>query len=214
MLMLTYSGDSDDDFTYGKVYIASMEMDCSDVVVMDDISVTCDQGDIIQVSSCMDLFEILDSAYAVVVREIGDFKKGDVVQVYGGGRDDTFIVGPKRQYCRRVYFRLLDKSVIHEGFYAMDRSTGKWLRIDELYHDFRVCIGGVLFSPLSFVFHVVEGKIKEKPLVKCINHKNCEADLTEGRIYEVREGSSYHDTILVDCGGSEHLLMTDRFVFV
>jgi len=163
--------------TEGKTYLGSPGMENSDVVALDLFRVEDDSGRVVGVSSTDGRWVFLSSVYAVVVRQFGGYRPGEVVVLKDVTPDGKYAVVAESTDCQSLdSFEILDSRLLSPGIVVMDLLTGLWkpIVIINESHWVGVDMLGELCPPTNFMFAVSggsdgsRGDILSRPMVRCL----------------------------------------------
>lgn len=212
-VMCKHSGDYN--FTGGRIYLATPEVDNPTVVDMDFIILNDDNGQEVRVNTDDDIFDYPDVVYACVLKSFDGKSSGDVVKLDGIGDGGDFLSVVGHGYMTHDHFQILDMCVVRPGMVVYDSARYVWdmiLRVDD---DLRISVecNDLMQSVDSFMFSVVDGDLCEVPLLRCCDDSGVDT-LEEGKIYRISGLDESGCFLVVDDTGSEQSFLPDRFVFV
>ena len=215
MIFARYKGqDKNKQFIIGKVYFGSPEIDESDVVSMDFVTIRDESGKPVRVVPCEERFDFFDEVYAVALSPFDEFQAGDVVILDGGEINGETFVRIKGQGLRKASgVAVLDRTNVYPGIVVQDVSTGIWepvMRVDECL--WMVVKGqDMIRAPTEFRFAVShDGELMSVPLVKCIDDTGVHS-LTKGTIYNLKEIDTYGNFHVKNDEGSVESYLPSRF---
>ena len=220
MIFARYKGadKAGEKFTPGKVYFGTPNMDDSDIISMDFVTIKDEIGKKVRVIPAEDRFEFLDEVYAAVLNPFDEFYAGDVVILDDGEINGDIYVSVKGCCLRKASdVVVLDRTNVYPNVIVQEICTGKWtplLRVDE-------CLWVVLqgADPAGFGFRQLtefrfaisyDGDIMSMPLVKCLDASGV-GTLTEGKTYQLVSNDEQGNYLLKNDAGKVESYLPSRF---
>jgi hypothetical protein len=216
MIFARYNGidKQGEHFIVGKVYFGTPEIDGTDVVSMQFITINDESGKPVQVIPTEGRFEFFDEVYAVALKPFDEYQAGDVVILDNGEiNGDTYVHIKGLGLRKASEVEVLDRTKVYPGIVIQDVSTGIWepvMRVDECL--WVVVEGQDMFrAPTEFRFAVsYDGELMSVPLVKCVDDVGIHS-LTIGTIYHLKEINGDGDFIVKNDEGNIESYMPSRF---
>jgi hypothetical protein len=192
--------------TAGKIYLGSPGMEDSDVVALDLFRIESDNGQVTSVSRNDGRWGFLSSVYAVVVRQFGGYRPGEVVVLRDVTPDGKFAVVADSTDCQSLdSFEILDSRIMAPGIVVMKKKTGFWKRVVVVNESQWMSTSALdaLCPPTDYLFAVSggldgsKGDLLSQPMVRCLVAGN---DVAEGRWYNVEQSVGQFYIIKGDSG--------------
>ena len=216
MIFARYIGPkSFGNFIPGKVYQAMPGFSGSGAIDMECFHVDDETGKRLTIRADEELFKILDTVYAVVLKPILILERGQVVTIIGGD-DDFFeveIEGKPGAYFKSNMFEVLDSTNVTPGSYVLDTKSHQWVKVSMVDDNLNIAPEGQEPRPImDFRFPVGSDGVQTEPFFKCINTEGLEDELTEGRMYRA-ESVDANRGLLCICNnqGNTKCYMMGRF---
>lgn len=203
-------------FIPGKVYFGKPEIEESDVVSMDFITISDENAKPVRVYPKDGYFEFMDEVYAVVLHPFDEYEAGDVVILDGGEINGNIYVNIRGQGSRKSSdVEILDKTNVNPGVVVQDANTGIWLPVGRVDECLWVILQGqdILRAPTEFKFAISHaGELMSMPMVKCVDADN-EIGLTSGKFYTLirTDFDSDSNYIILNDNGVEGSYLPSRF---
>lgn len=196
MIFTRYIGDESREFTPGKMYLASPELNGSETVNFGFCTVVSDTGKSIRINPSKKTFEFLNEVYAVVINpmtftiinETTKAETGDVVVLDDATEDGKMMNLKGCGYHVSSNFIVLDRTNVFPGLIVLDKTTNKWVPVKRVDESLWMVVNGGkdMMSPQNFRFAVADGDILTDPIVRCVNATGYGNRLTLNRLYRLQ----------------------------
>lgn len=210
MIFARYIGPKALNWTEGRVYFAMAGFEDQGTVDMGQVRLQDDLGTWQEVKTDAGLFLFPDFVYAVVVKPVMTFERGQVVKVTNAS--DEFLEVTGHGYLKADSFEVLDRTNVALGNKVRDARNGVWREISRLDDDLNIgfvgAAGSALWPPDEFVFPVSGGSVLSEPLLKCV--KGVDGELVEGQVYSPLEQCG-DLVVVVNAAGRPVSYMAERF---
>jgi hypothetical protein len=210
MIFARYKGRGQD-FTTGKVYLATPEMNESSTVNFGFLLIDSDPGPAIRVSPEDESFEYLEEVYAVVLKPVSEMEPGEVTVLDSATNDGLANIQGIGLFLMSNFI-ILDRTNIFPGLVVMD-TDGTWKPVRRVNERLGMMIEGSTRyrDPTEFRFAASGDDLLTEPVVKCVMADGFQ-DLTAGKFYRLVQTKAKEETVTVhDDSGKVREFMADRF---
>lgn len=211
MIFARYIGSQsmNGNFTQGKVYQAAPAFNESGAVNTESIHVEDDAGKRCTVLSSANLFEFLDEVYAVVLKSVAQFERGEVVTITDA--DDEFYDVKGKGFFKSSLFELLDRTNVVPDSCVLDTVSQRWVKVSRVDECLNVAPEGEGLRPVTdFRFPVGNDGVLSEPLFKCVNAEGLDGEIAEGHMYRAESVDSARELVFIcnDLGNVQSYMMS------
>lgn len=204
-------GPAEPCLTPGKIYLADNGGGTTDVLDDSTVALTDDCGNRVKVDTSAGQFEFLAEVYAVVVRMVGNYDKGQAVVVTDADDAGEYFQVDGRYY-KATNFELLDRTNLRPGIMVQMPGSGKWVKVMSVTEKMELRVGERDLLPTDFRFAVGNGGVLAEPMVKCVSDEGTNGELTVDCLYRV-VGTEETTLQLVNNHGKTESYLLSRFTW-
>jgi len=202
-------------FTKGMLYLATPEMNGSEVVNVDKMQVVDDDGERVWIEADGGRFEYPEEVYAVIVKAVGSKTPGEVVVVTEADDKGEFLCVKGIGYVRACHLQLLDSTIVKPGMMVYDLGRMRWDRIRRVDECMRLCLEDCdgMRECTEFMFSVTDEELATVPLLRCLDDTG-RRNIKAGSIYRVKGLDNAGLLVVVDDDDQETSFEPERFEFI
>lgn len=196
--------------TPGKVYMAD-NGGASDALDDTVVSLVNDCGERVAIPTGDGKFEFLAEVYAVVVRAVANYERGQVVIVADADDDGYFQVDGR--FFKSDSFEVLDRTNLRPGIMVEMLASHEWVKVTSVSETMQMRVGDRDCLPSDFRFAVGNGGVLMEPMVKCVSSEGLDGELTVGCLYRVLSANENDTLKIINNNGKPDIYMASRFTW-